>query len=185
MIYTSGSTGAPKGVIVTHQAVANFLAAMAQRLPLNSEDKMIAVTTVTFDMHVLELYLPLLAGASVVLADPDMAQDPAALAEQINRSGATIMQAPRAVAGDAGRPRARRRWSANASRRRRAAVRPRQRHGEPSDAGDQWVRSDRDDGLSTTADIGTDDIVYIRRGRRSPILRCSCLMNTCAQPPWV
>jgi amino acid adenylation domain-containing protein len=92
VIYTSGSTGTPKGVVVPHHAVANFLAAMADRFPMASTDRMLAVTTVAFDIHVLELYLPLLAGASVVLAGPDAVTDPAALAGLRARTGATIMQ---------------------------------------------------------------------------------------------
>ncbi|HEY6309535.1 MAG TPA: amino acid adenylation domain-containing protein [Streptosporangiaceae bacterium] len=97
MIYTSGSTGTPKGVVVPHHAMANFLAAMARRFPLGSGDRMLAVTTVSFDIHVLELYLPLLAGASVVIADRCTVQDPAALAGLISRNGATIMQATPAL----------------------------------------------------------------------------------------
>jgi amino acid adenylation domain-containing protein len=92
VIYTSGSTGTPKGVIVTHDAVANFLAAMAERFPMTSGDRMLAVTTVAFDIHVLELYLPLLTGASVVIASRDTTHDPATLAGLIGHTGATIMQ---------------------------------------------------------------------------------------------
>ena len=97
MIYTSGSTGAPKGVTVTHSAVVNFLAAMAERFRLDPGDRMLAVTTVTFDIHVLEVYLPLLAGATVVVAGPDAARDPAALARLAGQAGATIMQATPAL----------------------------------------------------------------------------------------
>ncbi len=92
VIYTSGSTGAPKGVIITRYAMVNFLTAMAQRFGLNTTDRMLAVTTVTFDIHVLEWYLPLLAGASVVIASTDAIQDPAALAGLITAAGITVMQ---------------------------------------------------------------------------------------------
>ncbi len=90
--YTSGSTGTPKGVVIPHHTVANFLAAMGQRFPMTSRDRMLAVTTVTFDIHVLEVYLPLLAGASVVIADDAAVHDPAILAALLGRVGATIMQ---------------------------------------------------------------------------------------------
>jgi amino acid adenylation domain-containing protein len=90
--YTSGSTGTPKGVVIPHHAVANFLAAMGQRFPMTGSDRMLAVTTVTFDIHVLEVYLPLLAGASVVIADDVAVHDPAILAALLGRAGATIMQ---------------------------------------------------------------------------------------------
>ncbi|MEU5436803.1 amino acid adenylation domain-containing protein [Streptomyces sp. NPDC020719] len=93
VIYTSGSTGAPKGVVVEHRSLLNFLTAMGERFPLTAADRMLAVTTVAFDIHALELHLPLLAGASVVVADRDTVLDPAALAELIAASGATIMQA--------------------------------------------------------------------------------------------
>jgi amino acid adenylation domain-containing protein len=97
VIYTSGSTGTPKGVAVTHEGVANFAAAMARLFPMGAGDRMLAVTTVSFDIHVLELYLPLLSGASVVVANRDAVRDPAVLAGLMLRSGATIMQATPAL----------------------------------------------------------------------------------------
>src|SRR5580692_7297912 len=97
VIYTSGSTGTPKGVVVTHRGVVAFLAAMARRFPVGAGDRMLAVTTVAFDIHVLELYLPLLGGASVVVASREVVHDPAALARLAGRSGATIMQATPAL----------------------------------------------------------------------------------------
>ncbi|WP_229791801.1 non-ribosomal peptide synthase/polyketide synthase [Micromonospora fulviviridis] len=93
VIYTSGSTGRPKGVVVPHGALANFLAAMAATTPLTPADRLLAVTTVAFDIHVLELYLPLLAGAAVVLADEAVVRDPAAAAALIRRAGVTVAQA--------------------------------------------------------------------------------------------
>ncbi|MFK4071670.1 amino acid adenylation domain-containing protein [Streptomyces sp. NPDC029674] len=92
-IFTSGSTGAPKGVVVPHRSLLNFLTAMGERFPLGTGDRMLAVTTVAFDIHALELHLPLLHGASVVVADRSSVVDPAALAGLIEASGATIMQA--------------------------------------------------------------------------------------------
>ena len=97
VIYTSGSTGTPKGVTVTQGAMVNFLAAVGRWFPLGAADRMLAVTTVSFDIHVLELYLPLLAGASVVMADRDTVRDPALLAGLMRRAGATIMQATPAL----------------------------------------------------------------------------------------
>ncbi len=97
VIYTSGSTGVPKGVVVTQHAMVNFAAAMAVRFPLGSGDRLLAVTTVSFDIHVLELYLPLLAGASVVVAGQEAVRDPALLAGLIRRAGVSIMQATPAL----------------------------------------------------------------------------------------
>ncbi|MGH3615019.1 MAG: amino acid adenylation domain-containing protein, partial [Pseudonocardia sp.] len=92
VIYTSGSTGTPKGVVIPHAALVNFLAAMAERFPLDESTRLLAVTTIAFDIAALELYLPLIRGAVVVLAE-GIASDPAALAATITSSGATIMQA--------------------------------------------------------------------------------------------
>ncbi|MEV5934742.1 non-ribosomal peptide synthase/polyketide synthase [Streptomyces sp. NPDC052079] len=93
VIYTSGSTGRPKGVVVGHAALVNFLDSMAGLFALTANDRLLAVTTVGFDIAALELYLPLLAGARVVLADKDTTRDPHALAELIGTSRATVMQA--------------------------------------------------------------------------------------------
>jgi amino acid adenylation domain-containing protein len=93
VIYTSGSTGTPKGVGVTQGAMGNFLAAMATRVGLGAQDRLLAVTTICFDIHVLELYLPLLAGAQVVVAGPGQVRDPGVLAGLAGRAGVTVMQA--------------------------------------------------------------------------------------------
>ncbi|MFE6667640.1 non-ribosomal peptide synthase/polyketide synthase [Streptomyces sp. NPDC057697] len=93
VIYTSGSTGTPKGVVLPHGALSNFLADMAVRFPLHAEDRWVAVTTVGFDISALEIYLPLLHGATLVLAARDTVRTPDALADLIRDSGATIAQA--------------------------------------------------------------------------------------------
>ena len=76
VIYTSGSTGQPKGVQIPHRAVVNFLTTMAQRPGLTAEDRLVAVTTLSFDIAGLELYLPLITGAQVVLASRETAAIP-------------------------------------------------------------------------------------------------------------
>lgn len=93
VIYTSGSTGRPKGVQVPHRAVSNFLASMAKEPGLGADDRLVAVTTLSFDIAVLELLLPLSVGARVVLADRVTAADGVALKALIASSGATVMQA--------------------------------------------------------------------------------------------
>ncbi|MDG2516356.1 non-ribosomal peptide synthetase [Lysobacter soli] len=93
VIYTSGSTGRPKGVQVPHRAVSNFLSSMAKEPGLGAEDRLVAVTTLSFDIAVLELLLPLSVGARVVLADRVTAADGVALKALIASSGATVMQA--------------------------------------------------------------------------------------------
>ncbi|MGH3486992.1 MAG: amino acid adenylation domain-containing protein [Actinopolymorphaceae bacterium] len=93
VIYTSGSTGRPKGVVIPHAALVNFLLSMRERLALDGNDRLLAVTTIGFDIAGLELYLPLLVGGTVVIAEPATVRDPVALWALAARSGATVMQA--------------------------------------------------------------------------------------------
>ena len=93
VIYTSGSTGKPKGVQIPRSALANFLQSMRERPGLTSQDTLLAVTTLSFDIAGLELHLPLSVGARVVLMRRENAADGDKLAEKIKNSGATIMQA--------------------------------------------------------------------------------------------
>jgi amino acid adenylation domain-containing protein len=93
IIYTSGSTGKPKGVVVPHRAVVNFLDSMARTPGLAADDVLVAVTTLSFDIAVLELQLPLALGATVVIASRDEAMDGLALKALLERSRATVMQA--------------------------------------------------------------------------------------------
>ncbi len=92
-IYTSGSTGRPNGVLVPHRALVNFLAAMATRPGLSADDILVAVTTLSFDIAGLELFLPLTVGARVVLAATEQARDGRLLRDLLEDSGATVMQA--------------------------------------------------------------------------------------------
>ncbi|GAA0469940.1 hypothetical protein Ade02nite_32980 [Paractinoplanes deccanensis] len=93
VLYTSGSTGRPKGVVVTRRNLVNFLLAMRETVPLSAEDRLLAVTTVSFDISALELYLPLLSGAAVVVAAKEAVQDPEVLAGLVASTGATVVQA--------------------------------------------------------------------------------------------
>ncbi len=93
VIYTSGSTGKPKGVEVPHRAVTNFLTAMRERPGLAAPDRLVAVTTLSFDIAVLELLLPLTVGATVVLASRETATDGQLLGDLLRDSAATVMQA--------------------------------------------------------------------------------------------
>lgn len=93
VIYTSGSTGKPKGVQVPHRAVVNFLYGMAREPGITERDTLVAVTTLSFDIAVLELYLPLVNGARVVLADRETAADGAALRQLLEAREVSMMQA--------------------------------------------------------------------------------------------
>jgi amino acid adenylation domain-containing protein len=93
VIYTSGSTGRPKGVMIEHAAVVNFLRSMQKRPGITATDRLLAVTTVAFDIAALEIYLPLVTGATVVLADALAATDAESLARMLETHDITIMQA--------------------------------------------------------------------------------------------
>ncbi len=93
IIYTSGSTGKPKGVQIHHQAVVNFLCSMRQGLGISSDDTFLAVTTLSFDIAVLELLFPLTTGARVVIASSKVSADGSLLANALTGSHATFMQA--------------------------------------------------------------------------------------------
>uniref|UniRef100_UPI0037098A24 amino acid adenylation domain-containing protein n=1 Tax=Burkholderia pseudomallei TaxID=28450 RepID=UPI0037098A24 len=93
VIYTSGSTGRPKGVMIEHRNLANLLGAMGEQPGIGAHDVLLAVTSLSFDIAALELFLPLLHGARAVIAARDDAADPARLAHLIESSGASLMQA--------------------------------------------------------------------------------------------
>ncbi|MFH8993364.1 amino acid adenylation domain-containing protein, partial [Streptomyces sp. NPDC017940] len=93
VIYTSGSTGIPKGVVVAHAALANQLVALRERLPLTPDDRLLAVTTAAFDVATMEVLLPLVCGARLVLADRDDVSRPAVLGRLIRDTGATVLNA--------------------------------------------------------------------------------------------
>lgn len=93
VIYTSGSTGRPKGVMVTHRALANFVVSIRERPGLPEGAVLPAVTTVSFDIAALELFVPLTAGGRVVVAGPSETADPRRLASLLAAAGARTMQA--------------------------------------------------------------------------------------------
>ncbi|MET0795355.1 MAG: amino acid adenylation domain-containing protein [Polyangiaceae bacterium] len=93
VIYTSGSTGRPKGVMVRHGALSHFLLSMQQHPGLTEQDALLAVTSLSFDIAALELFLPLISGARVVLATRDQARDGRALSSLVAEEGITVLQA--------------------------------------------------------------------------------------------
>ncbi|MER5313006.1 condensation domain-containing protein, partial [Streptomyces sp. NPDC002773] len=97
VLYTSGSTGRPKGVAIEHRNLMNFLLSMAERFPMDARDRLLAVTTWSFDIAGLEVYVPLLSGAGVVVGEDGVVLDPEALTALIERAGVTVMQATPAL----------------------------------------------------------------------------------------
>ncbi len=97
MIYTSGSTGKPKGVQIPHRAIVNFLNSMRKNPGLIEEDTLLSVTTISFDIAGLEIFLPLTTGAKVILMNQKTITDGKALAEEIDKNNVTVMQATPSV----------------------------------------------------------------------------------------
>ena len=93
VLYTSGSTGQPKGVEIPHSALTNFLLSMRKCPGIERDDVLLAVTTFSFDISGLELFLPLIAGATVVIATQETTHDGRQLAREIEAHGVTLMQA--------------------------------------------------------------------------------------------
>lgn len=93
VLYTSGSTGIPKGVEIPHAALVNFLMSMQREPGMGPGDRLLAVTTFSFDIAGLELYLPLVSGGRVVIAPREVTLEGEALAALMREQGITVMQA--------------------------------------------------------------------------------------------
>ncbi len=93
VIYTSGSTGNPKGVKVSHLSLVNFLLSMNEKPGMNENDTLLAVTTFSFDISILEILLPLIVGARIQIATTEQTRNGELLAECVEESKANIMQA--------------------------------------------------------------------------------------------
>ncbi|HEY8942988.1 MAG TPA: amino acid adenylation domain-containing protein, partial [Polyangiaceae bacterium] len=93
VLFTSGSSGRPKGVAIPHSALVNFLMSMQQKPGLDASDHVLAITTVAFDIAALELFLPLVTGASLELVDSATASDPTLLSALVAERRPTVIQA--------------------------------------------------------------------------------------------
>lgn len=93
VIYTSGSSGKPKGTQIEHHSLINFLLSMQKTPGILQEDRLLAVTTISFDIAGLEIYLPLISGAELVLADTESVKDGRLLSDLIRSENITMMQA--------------------------------------------------------------------------------------------
>lgn len=93
IMYTSGSTGNPKGVMVTHKNLVNFLYSMMHAPGIEVTDTLLSITTISFDIAGLELFLPLLKGASLVIANSETAKDSRLMLELLTQEHITMLQA--------------------------------------------------------------------------------------------
>jgi amino acid adenylation domain-containing protein len=93
VIFTSGSTGTPKGVEVTHGSIVNLLKSVEKLVEFGRRDRLFAITTLAFDISVLELLLPLVCGGTVIIAGQDVAADGRRLARELTSTRATMLQA--------------------------------------------------------------------------------------------
>ncbi len=93
IIYTSGSTGEPKGVAIGHQSLLNFLLSIQRKPEVNLQDLLFSVTTQSFDISILEFFVPLISGATLYIANNDILADPFTLIDVLKKVKPTIMQA--------------------------------------------------------------------------------------------
>jgi amino acid adenylation domain-containing protein len=93
ILYTSGSTGKPKGVQIKHHSVINLVCSMSKSLKVTSQDILLAVTTISFDIAEMEIYLPLFTGAKLVIASEDTAMNVELLKNKIDETEVTLFQA--------------------------------------------------------------------------------------------
>ncbi|GEO10787.1 non-ribosomal peptide synthetase [Segetibacter aerophilus] len=93
VLYTSGSTGRPKGVLIKHRNLVNMLSSLLKMPGIVQRDVLLAVTTISFDIAYVELFLPLLVGATIVLADANVARNGREILQVVKDQQITIMQA--------------------------------------------------------------------------------------------
>jgi len=93
VLYTSGSTGKPKGVMVKQKGVVNVTTWFADQLKLSPSSRVLALTTLCFDISVLEVFMPLIRGATLVLAKSSTQKNPFRLLEYLEEAKVTVMQA--------------------------------------------------------------------------------------------
>jgi amino acid adenylation domain-containing protein len=93
VVYTSGSTGLPKGVVISHSSLSAFLQAIREHVGLTPGDAWLAITSLSFDIAALELFLPLLFGARIHVASREDAADGQRLVQLVEEQRITVMQA--------------------------------------------------------------------------------------------
>ena len=97
IIYTSGTTGKPKGVMISHGALSSLLQSIMRKPGFSSSDRMLAVAPISFDIATMDMFLPLVAGGTLVVADRYLAADPSRLAAMLEKFAITVLQATPSV----------------------------------------------------------------------------------------
>lgn len=92
VIYTSGSTGKPKGVMIEHRAVQNFISGITDKISFSSDKSILCLTTMSFDIFVLESLLPLTQGLKVVMAEDKDQKNPALISQLIQKHQVNMLQ---------------------------------------------------------------------------------------------
>ena len=92
VIYTSGSTGNPKGIMIQHRNIVNFIAGITARVPFPSTGKILALTTISFDIFLLETVLPLAVGMPVLIGTETEQQEPDRLRDAVARHSVSTLQ---------------------------------------------------------------------------------------------
>lgn len=93
IIYTSGSTGFPKGVAVSNDNLVNFFSSISKYIPISENDRLLSITTISFDISILEIFLPLFCGATLVVGSKRMLIDGYMLQNSLQKNNISIMQA--------------------------------------------------------------------------------------------
>lgn len=92
IIYTSGSTGKPKGTIISHKSLLNFVLGISKEINFAANKNIISVTTFSFDIFVLETFIPLSKGQTIIIASEEQQKDPYALQDVIEKNNVNMIQ---------------------------------------------------------------------------------------------
>src|SRR5262249_55771714 len=90
VIYTSGSTGKPKGVMISHRGAVNTILDINRKFDVKPSDRVLALSSLSFDLSVYDIFGTLAAGATIVIPEPTVTRDPALMSKITSDRGVTI-----------------------------------------------------------------------------------------------